>query len=89
MRTQLRSPLYSGEPNAGAHAHGDSSAADPTSVVAGPTGLPYSTRGILTCGILPYLLFSIMIEAGVCGIREGSGIDESDPCGIRVGSEIT
>ena len=27
--TQLRSPLYSGEPNAGAHAHGDSSAADP------------------------------------------------------------
>ena len=29
VRTQLRSPLYSGERNAGAHAHGDSSAADP------------------------------------------------------------
>ena len=40
VRTQLRAPLYSGEPNAGAHAHGDSSAADPTSVVAVPTAAP-------------------------------------------------
>ena len=44
VRTQLRSPLYSGEPNAGAHAHGESSAADPTPVVAGPTALPYNTQ---------------------------------------------
>ena len=46
-------------------------------------------RGLLTHGILASLLFSIIIEERMRGIREGSGIDESDPYGIRVGPAMT
>ena len=46
-------------------------------------------RGLLPHGILHSLLFSIIIEVRVRGIREGSAIDASDPCRIRVGSTNT
>ena len=46
-------------------------------------------RWLLTHGILDPLLFNIIIEDGMRGIREGSGIDDSDPRRIRVGSTNT
>ena len=46
-------------------------------------------RGLLTHGILASLLFSIIIEERMRGIRKGSGIVESDPCRIREGSTST
>ena len=92
--------MYSGERNASTLASSENRSADPApprgptppQPSPGLTAPPYNTkkapglgiRGLLTQGILDTLLYSVIREEWMRGIRGGSGIGESDPCGIRV-----